>query len=321
MKPYRRFLLGVAGLLLCGFAQSQGWPQQPVKIVVPFAPGGSVDTLSRFLAESLQHDLGQPFIVENRPGAGGNIGTEAVVRTAPDGYTLLVAGLPTHALNPYLYQLDYDPLTDLTAIGLLGAAPNLLVVNPELGVETLQDLVALARQKPGELTFSSAGPGTTGHLAGEILKRQANLDIRHIPYKGQADATLAVMRGDVAFAFVTIPGTLARVEAGQLKALGITSAERSSLAPDIPTFVEAGFPDFVILAWYNLSAPAGLPQAIQATLTAALDTFMTAPATLELFARLGMEPVYLKGAPYRAYLQKESDHWGAVVKTAGIRRD
>jgi len=319
--PYIRTLLAMAGLLLCGFAHSQGWPQQPVKVVVPFAPGGTVDTLSRFLSDRLQHELGQSFIVENRPGAGGSIGTEAVVRAAPDGYTLLLAGLPTHALNPYLYKLDYDPIADLTAIGLVGAAPNLLVVNPGLGVNTVQELLALARAKPGELAFSSAGPGTTGHLAGEILGRQAKLDIRHVPYKGQADAILAVMRGDVAFAFVTIPGTLARVEAGQLKALGITSAERSALAPDIPTFAEAGVPDFVIMAWYSMSAPQGLSPQIQTRLTGALDTIMTSPDTLARFASLGMEPVYLKDDAYRDYLRQESEHWGAVVKAAGIHRD
>ena len=239
-------LIGVAGR---ASAQASDWPSRPVKIIVPFAAGGTVDTVSRYLAERLGALLGQPVIIDNRPGAGGNMGTEMVVRAPGDGYTLLMGGSPTHSVNPHLNKgLSYDPIADTTAIALIATAPNLLVVNPSLPVKTVEDLVALARGKPNQLSFSSAGNGTSGHLAGELFRRQAQVDIQHVPYKGQADAITGVIRGDVAFAFVTLAGTLQQVKAGRLRAIAITSKSRSVLAPDVPTVAQSGYPDFEVLA-------------------------------------------------------------------------
>lgn len=309
-------------ILSAGFiaqASAQTWPAHPIRVIVPYAPGGTVDTIARFAGERLGATLGQPMVIENRPGAGGNIGTQAVTHATADGYTLLVAGTPTHVLNPYLYKnLGFDPLKDLASIALIGTAPNLLVVNPKLAVGSVKELVELARKEPGALAYSSAGRGTTGHLAGELLSRQANIDIRHIPYKGQADAITGVIRGDVAFAFVTIPGTLAQVEAGRLKAIAITSAKRSDLAPGVPTVVESGFPDFEVLAWYNLSAPAGLPDSINTRITDALSRVMNEPSTKSRFAALGAEPRLMTGKEYQSFLQNESAKWGAIIKDAGI---
>lgn len=302
-------------------AQTQGpaWPAKPVKVIVAFAPGGTVDQVARYLADRLGPELGQPFVVENKPGAGGNLATEMVVRTVPDGYTLLVSGSPTHAVNPHLFKnLTYDPIADMTAIALLGTAPNLLVVNPALPVHNVQDLVALARSKPGQLSFSSAGNGTSGHLAGELFRKQAGLDFLHVPFRGQADAITAVIRGDVAFAFVTVAGTLQQVKAGRLRAVGITGRNRSALASEVPTVAQSGFPEFEVLAWYSMSAPKGFPVDAVARLTQALDRIMKDPTTAEKFQFLGAEPTYLSGQPFVDFMNSESVKWGKVIREAGI---
>lgn len=300
-------------------AQATAWPSRPVKIIVPFAAGGTVDIVSRSLAERLGALLGQPFIIENRPGAGGNMGTEVVVRALNDGYTLLLSGSPTIAVNPHLYKnLSYDPIADLTPIALIAVAPNLLVVNPNLPVKTVEDLVALARSKPGQFSFSSAGNGTSGHLAGELFRRQAQIDIQHVPYKGQADAITGVIRGDVAFAFVTVAGTLQQVKAGRLRAIAITSKTRSALAPDVPTVVQSGFTDFEVLAWYSMAAPKGMSPEITSRLTRELDKIMKEPAMLERLQTLGAEPSFLIGPAFVDFQVKDSTKWGRVIRDAGV---
>lgn len=307
--------------LLVGIASNawaQSWPVKPVRVVVPFAPGGTVDVLTRFLGERLSTALGQPVLVDNRPGAGGNLGTEAVVRAPADGYTLLLSGSPTHAVNPHLYKnLSYDPLRDTTPIALIGTAPNLLVVNPALPVNSVEDLVKLARAKPGELAYSSAGNGTSGHLAAELLRSSADIDIRHVPYKGQADAIAGVMRGDVAFAFVTVPGTLPQVTAGRLRAIAITSLARSALAPDVPTLAQSGIADFEVLGWYALYGPRGTPVDIVSRLDAELAKIMQEPATRERLTQLGAEPRYLTAQPFVDFMAKESAKWGKVIRESG----
>lgn len=318
----RRHLFGAALALTTVGASAQGtanWPNRPVRFVVAFAPGGTVDVVARHTAERLGTLLGQPVIVENKPGAGGNLATEAVLRSAPDGYQFLVAGSPTHAVNPHLFRLPYDPIGDMTSVALLGTAPNLLVVNPALNVQTVQDLVRLARSKPGELSFSSAGNGTSGHLAGELFRTQAGVDLRHVPYKGQADAILGVMRGDVAFAFVTLAGTMTQVQANRLRAIAITSRTRSSLAPDIPTVVESGFPEFDVLAWYSISAPRHIPAEATERLTRALEQVMKDPATVARFEALGAEPAFLSGSAFVEFMKRDSARWARVVRAAGIQ--
>lgn len=300
-------------------AQPAGWPSKPVRLVVAFAPGGTVDLLTRFLAERLSPLLGQPVVVENRPGAGGNLATEAVLRAPADGYTFVVGGSPTHAVNPHLLRLAYDPIADMSAIALLGTAPNLLVVNPTLPVNSVADLVSLARSQPGKLSFSSAGNGTSGHLAGEMFRKQAGVDIQHVPYKGQADAITGVVRGDVGFAFVTVAGTLQQVKAGRLKAIAITSRGRSALAPDIPTVAESGYPDFEVLAWYGLTGPKGVPAEAAARLAQALDRIMKEPAAAERFQGWGADPTFLAGTAFVDFMVRDSARWGRVIREAGIQ--
>ncbi len=315
-------IAGAAAVLLAGpAAAADTWPNQPIHVVVPYAPGGTVDTISRYLGDKLQGVLDTTLVIDNRPGAGGNIGTEAVTRARPDGYTWLIAGFPTHALNPHLYDLTYDPMTDLTNLALIGTSPNFIVIHPDLPFDTVEDLVSHARENPGELAYSSSGTGTTGHLAGEMLASQADIEIRHIPYKGQADAITGVMRGDVAFSIVTIPATLPQIEAGRLKAIGITSAERSPLAPEVPTVVESGYPEFVVLAWYNLSAPPGLDADIARQITDAVGEVMGTDDTRERLANLGIEPSYLIEQDYEAFLKEEFDNWGSVIRSANVRKE
>lgn len=298
-------------------AQAPAWPSRPVRLVVAFAPGGTVDLVARHLAERLTPALGQPVIVENRPGAGGNLATEAVLRMPPDGYTLVVGGSPTHSVNPHLYKLAYDPIGDMTIVALLGTAPNLLVVHPGLPVNTVEELVKLARSK--QLSFSSAGNGTSGHLAGELFGKQAGVSFQHVPYKGQADAITGLIRGDVAFAFVTVAGTLQQAQAGRLRTIAITSRARSPLAPDIPTVAQSGYSDFEVLAWYSVAGPKGLPPEVVTRLTQGFEQAMKAPETAERFRTLGAEPTFLAGPALVDFMRRDSARWGRVVRDAGIQ--
>ena len=318
---FRREALAAIFASLAGsvIAQAAGWPSRPVKIIVPFAPGGTVDIVSRLLADRLGTLLGQPFIIDNKPGAGGNLGTEMVVRAPTDGYTFLIAGSPTHAVNPHLYKnLGYDPINDMVSVALIGTAPNLLIVNPALPVKTVGELVTLARSKPGTVSFSSAGNGTSGHLAGELFKRQASIDIQHVPYKGQADAITAVIRGDVAFAFVTIAGTLQQVQAGRLRAIAITSKTRSALAPDVPTVAQSGYADFDVLAWYSMSAPKGTSPEIINKVVHEMEKIMKEPATLERFTTLSVEPNFLSGKSFVDFMNRDSARWSKVIRDANV---
>lgn len=319
----RRTVVAAAltSLFLPSVGLAQSWPTRPVKLVVAFAPAGTVDVVARHVADRLTSLVGQPFIVENRPGAGGNLATESVLRRPADGYTFVVGGSPTHAVNQHLFKLSYDPIVDMTLVALLGTAPNLLVVNPELGVSSIAELSKLARSKPGQLSFSSAGNGTSGHLAGELFAKQAGVSVQHVPYKGQADALTGVMRGDVAFAFVTVAGTLQQVQAGRLKAIAITSRERSALAPDIPTAAESGLQDFEVLAWYSIAGPKGIPPEVLSRMTLALEQVMKEPATAARFKLIGAEPTYLSGTPLVDYVQKDSARWGRVVQDAKIQKN
>ncbi|MDB5849232.1 MAG: hypothetical protein JWP29_2984 [Rhodoferax sp.] len=315
----RTALAAIAALAGSAVAQPAAWPARPVKVIVPFAAGGTVDIVSRLLGDRLGALLGQPFIIENKPGAGGNLGTELVVRAPADGTTLLISGSPTIAVNPHLYKsLAYDPIADLAHVALIATAPNLLVVNPGLQVGTVPELVALARAKPNTLSFSSAGNGTSGHLAGELFKRLAQIDVQHAPFKGQADAITGVIRGDVAFAFVTLAGTLQQVQAGRLRAIAISSKTRSALAPEVPTVAQAGFPDFEALAWYSMAAPKATPPEVVARLVREVEKVMKEPAMLEKLTILGAEPSFLAGPAFVDFMRNDSARWAKVIRDANV---
>jgi tripartite-type tricarboxylate transporter receptor subunit TctC len=307
-------------LLLCGAlasapALADDWPSRPIQIVVSFGAGGAADIIARLIGDKLAVALGQPVIVEDKPGAGGNIGAAAVARANPDGYTLLMSGSPTHSVGPYLYKdLGYDPMRDVPPVAMLAVAPNLLVVNSSLPVKSVADLVALARAKPHTVTYSSAGVGTSGYLAAELLKANANLDIAHVPYKSGPEAVTGVLSGNVTFMFFTLPALLPQVEAGQLRALAIASAERSPLVPNVPTIAEVGYPGFDVIAWYALFAPRGTPAPVVARLSAEVEKALSLGDVRGEMAKLGAEPRYMSPQALTAFVAAETPKWGPLLK-------
>jgi tripartite-type tricarboxylate transporter receptor subunit TctC len=307
-------------LLLCGAlasapALADDWPSRPIQIVVSFGAAGAADIIARLIGDKLAVALGQPVIVEDKPGAGGNIGAAAVARANPDGYTLLMSGSPTHSVGPYLYKdLGYDPMRDVPPVAMLAVAPNLLVVNSSLPVKSVADLVALARAKPHTVTYSSAGVGTSGYLAAELLKANANLDIAHVPYKSGPEAVTGVLSGNVTFMFFTLPAFLPQVEAGQLRALAIASAERSPLVPNVPTIAEVGYPGFDVIAWYALFAPRGTPAPVVARLGAEVEKALSLGDVRGEMAKLGAEPRYMSPQALTAFVAAETPKWGPLLK-------
>ena len=315
----QRLFVALAVLFLPALAVAQNWPTQPIRIVVSSGAGGTADILARMMGDRLSPLLGQTIVIEDRPGAGGNLGAGLVARSAPDGYTLLMSGQPTHSVGPHLFKhLTYDPMRDVPPVAMIAVAPNLLVVNASLPVRSLADLVALAREKPGQLTYSSAGNGTSGHLAAELLKTTAHIDIRHVPYKSGPEAVTGVLAGDVSFMFFTVPSVLPQVDAGKLRALAITSASRSALVPNVPTVAEEGFQGFEVLAWYALFAPRGTPEPIVARLDAELEKILQMPDVRSKMAELGAEPRYMSATDLTRFVEVESPKWGELIRASGV---
>ena len=295
--------------------RADDWPSRPIQMIVPFGAGGAADIIARLVGDKLAAALGQPVVIEDKPGAGGNIGAGLVARANPDGYTLLMSGSPTHSVGPYLYKdLSYDPMRDLPPVAMIAVAQNLLVVNSALPVKSVADLVALARAKPHTVTYSSAGIGTSGYLAAELLKAKANLDISHVPYKSGPEAVTGVLSGNVTFIFFTVPPLLPQVEAGQLRALAIASAERSPLVPNVPTIAEAGYSGFDVIAWYALFAPRGTPPAVVDRLSKEIEKILQRDDIRTELARLGAEPHYLSPQGLTDYVAAESPKWGPLLK-------
>jgi len=312
-------LLFVSFAFTCASARvptfADDWPSRPIQIVVPFGAGGAADIIARLVGDKLATALGQPVVIEDRPGAGGNIGAAMVAHANPDGYTLLMSGSPTHSVGPYLYKdLNYDPMRDVPPVAMLAVAPNLLVVNSSLPVHSVADLIALARAKPHSVTYSSAGIGTSGYLAAELLKASANLDISHVPYKSGPEAVTGVLSGNITFMFFTVPSLLPQVEAGQLRALAIGSAERSPLVPDVPTIAEAGYPGFDVIAWYGLFAPRGTPAPIASRLSSEVQKILDRSDVRTEMGKLGAEPHYLSPQGLTDYVAAESPKWGPLLK-------
>jgi tripartite-type tricarboxylate transporter receptor subunit TctC len=301
-------------------AVAQDYPTRPVTIVVPFAPGGSVDFIARLVGQKLAERLGRPVIVENRPGAGSATGTLAVTKAAPDGYTLLLAPSGTFAINPTLYkQLSYDPVKDLTPVALVVRDPLLLLVNPTLPVKSVADLIKLAKEKPGKLSFASSGAGTSLHLLGELLKTTAGIDMVHVPYRGGALAMQDVVGGQVDLMFADPATGVPQAQAGKVRALGVSSATRLPAAPDIPTVAEAGLPGFEMVSWQLIAAPAGTPPSIIAKLNSELKAVMAATDVQKPVVDRGEVPV-VSPSPQEltAFIAAETTRWGKVVQQAGL---
>jgi tripartite-type tricarboxylate transporter receptor subunit TctC len=298
--------------------QGQTYPTRSVRLVVGFTPGGGVDINARLLASKLSELLGQPVIVDNRPGAGTNIANEYVAKAAPDGYTLLM-GSPAIAINMALYKnLSYDALRDFVAVSIFSESPNILVVNSSSPAKSMSELIALARAKPGVLNYSSAGAGTTQHLVGELLKLRTGTNIVHVPYKGSAPSLTALIAGDVDLSFANVPAVLQHVKSGRLRPLGSTGTRRSELMPDVPTMQEAGL-GVEATVWYGVLAPAATPREIVDALSNAITKATRSPDIKQRLLDQGAEPVGNAPAEFDRILRKEVAKWGEVIRTSGIQ--
>jgi len=303
-------------------AAAQGFPNRPVRIVVPFAAGGGVDILTRTLAQHLSERLGQQVLVDDKPGAGGNIGVDAVAKAPADGYTLVMATTGTHTINPGLYaQLPFDAERDFKPITLIASVPNLLVVNPSLGVNSAAELVTLAKVRPGQLSFASFGNGASNHLSGEMLKSLTGIQATHVPYKSAPQAVTDLIAGQTAFAFVNTPLALPHVRSGKLKALAVTGAKRSLATPEFATMQEAGVADFVVESWYGLMAPAGTPDAVITRLHKETLAVLALPEVKDFFAKQGADVVTSTPAEFAAMVKVERARWAEVIRTSGAKVD
>ena len=298
------------------------YPDRPVRIIVPFPPGGPADALARLVGDKLAQALGKPFVVENKAGAGGNIGMEQGARAAPDGYTLTLAPVGNLTVAPALYaKLPYDPAKDFAPITVLASVPNVLIVHPSVPAKTVAELVALAKAKPGSLNYASPGNGSIPHLAGELFKRTAGVDIVHIPFNGVAPATNAVLSGEVQIFFAQSSSALPQWLAGKVVALGVATAKRIAAAPELPTIAEQGCPDFEATSWYALVAPAGTPPAVIERLHAEIVKVLREPDVREKIAGLGAAPVGNSPAEFAAMQRAETLRWTRVAKEANIHAD
>lgn len=301
-------------------APTGNWPTKPVKIVVTFPPGGAPDTLARVLADKWSQLLGQPFIVDNKPGAGGNIGSDFVAKSSGDGSTLLIATVGTHAINPALYSaMPYNHIKDFTPISFLASTPNLLVVNNAVPVKNVGELVALAKKTP--LNFGSSGSGTSIHLSGELFNALAGVKMQHIPYRGRAQAVPDLLGGRISMIFDNMPSVLPLVKSGDVRALGVTSATRSAAAPDIPTIAESGLPGFEATSWFALMAPAGLPKDVQTRINAETLRVLNLPDVREKMALQGLDLAPGSPQALASLIQSETIKWAHVVKESGAKLD
>jgi tripartite-type tricarboxylate transporter receptor subunit TctC len=312
--------LALACLLVGATVQAQqAYPARPVRLILPFPPGGSTDLLGRTLAEKLAAELRQPVVPENRPGAGGNVGAEAAARSAPDGYTLVLCA-PSLAISPSLYaKLNYDPLRDLAPIALVATIPNLFVVHPSVPVRTLAELAQHARDNPGKLNFGTGGAGTSNQLAADMFRMLSKTDVVLVPYKGAETAMLAVLAGQVQMVVIGPPASATHVKSGKLRALAVLGKERYSGLPEVPTAAESGMPGFEVDTWYGVLAPAGVPREIVARLNAELTKIMQSPDMRERLAGMGIEPLTSTPAEFGEFVRAEVAKWGSVVKASGAR--
>src|SRR5256885_1829196 len=313
------FCAACGGVLFAATAMAQGFPSKPVTMVVGFEPGGGTDTVARIVAKTLGENLGQQVVVENRAGAGGNIAVDYVAKSAPDGYTIVLANVGALAVNPHLIKVPYDPLRDLTPITMASVFANVLVVQPSLGVNSLADYVKRAREKPGTVTYASSGIGGAGHLSGELLRLMAGIDIVHVPYKGGGPAMQGFLGGQVASFFATPLSSIAQIKAGRARPIATTGARRSSSMPDVPTIAESGYPGYEALNWYAYLGPARLPKDLVDRLNRELAKVLSTPEVIGLLEKQGVEPQPGTPEELGRYIAREYQTWGKVVKEAGIQ--
>ncbi|WP_418146769.1 tripartite tricarboxylate transporter substrate binding protein [Variovorax paradoxus] len=311
----------LACLPLAAAAQANGFPDKPIRIVVPFPPGGATDAAARLVAVKMGEHWGQPVVVDNRAGAGGNVGSDLVAKAPADGYTLVMGVTGSHAINTSLYsRMPYDPVADFVAISQVAVVPNVLVVHPSVPAKNLAELVALAKKEPGKLNYASLGNGTAAHLGMEMLKSEAGVDITHVPYKGSAPAVSDLLAGQVQMMVDGLPSALPHVKAGKLRAIALTSLHRAPSLPGLPTIAET-YPGFYADAWSGLFAPRGTPQPVVDKLSAEVQRILKQPDVREKLMALGAEPVGSTQAEFTAHVKREIDKWAKVVKTSGAKVD
>jgi tripartite-type tricarboxylate transporter receptor subunit TctC len=324
MKLKAMTLLGCLTLVAwvgAPLAQAQTYPQKPVKVVVAFTAGGTTDILARTVAQQLSEKLKQPFVIDNKPGAGGNLGTEMVVRAAPDGYTLIVNSVGPIAVNPSLYaKLPYNPLTDLVPMVQIADVPNVLVIHPSVPAQNMEELVAYAKANPGKLNYGSTGIGTSSHLSSFMLAKRVGFEATHIPYKG-ADALKDLLAGRIQFMFATIPSVMPHITAGKLKPMAVSSLKRSRSMPDVPTVVEKGFPNFEAGSWFGFFAPKGTPESVITMVNKAVNEVLQVPAIEQQMIAQGADPAGGTPAQFGQFVQREHDKWRLIVRESGARAE
>jgi tripartite-type tricarboxylate transporter receptor subunit TctC len=317
-----RLLFGLLFILSADAALAQAWPAKPVKMVAPFAPGGSADTLGRIVAQKLTESFKENFVVENRPGAGGVIGSEMVAKAPPDGYTLVVSGVASHAVAPSLPRgTPYDPVKDFTHIALFGGPPAVLVVNPNVPAKDLKEFVALLKKEPGRYSYGSPGNGTHGQLVAELFKQLAGVDMQHIPYKGASGAITDLIAGHIQVASTTLSTAAGQIHGGKARALAISTENRLPDYPNVPTYAEMGYKDLVAVIWFSLSGPAGLPSEIVEKLNTEVRKALDAPDARNRLRPEGIEPGRLSAREFTAFVESEVKRWAPVVKASGAKND
>ncbi|EWM51307.1 tripartite tricarboxylate transporter receptor family protein [Bordetella holmesii 70147] len=328
MSTSRRALLGgvlalTAGLSLLAPAAAQtDFPNKPLRFIVPYPPGGPLDTMARLLAEKVRDSLGQPVIVENKASAGGNIGADLVAKAAPDGYTLVMGAVATHAINPFLFaNLPYDPVKDFAPITIVASVPNVLVMNVDFAqknnINNVADLVAYAKKNPGRLNYGSGGNGSAGHLSGELLKARAGIAAEHIPYQGAAPAQLALLSGQSDFMFDNLAASAPLIKDGKVKALAVTTAKRSSLLPDVPTVEESGVKGFDLGTWFGVFVPGATPAPVVAKLNKAYTDALNRPEVRQRLLTMGSEQAPMSAEDFAAFVKAEKDKYGEIVSISG----
>jgi tripartite-type tricarboxylate transporter receptor subunit TctC len=316
------FSLWIGGAAAQSPALVQGYPNRPIRFIVTFPPGGSTDLVARAIAPRLSERLGQQILVDNRPGAGGSIGMDMVAKAAPDGYTIGLGAAGALAVNVSLYsRMPFDPVKDLTPVCMVAMIPFLLVAHPSVPANSLGELLALAKAKPGQLSLGHGGNGTAMHLSGELLRLMAGVDFAQVPYKGSGPAATDVIAGQLPLAVVDVPSALAQVKAGRLKALGVTTAQRIFAAPEIPTFAESGVPGYESTGWFGVVAPAGTPPGIVARLNAEIVSALKDPVIRDRVLAAGAEPAPGTPEEFAALIKSEIPKWARVIKVAGVKAD
>lgn len=317
-----RWLLSLlaAAAFACGNASAQPFPNKPIRLIIGFAAGGPADVMARLVAQRMPQILGQPFIIENRPGAGGSIAAKFVAESDPDGTTLLLGNTSNQVISPALYSnVGYDPAKAFAPVAMLGSTSNLLVVNPNFAAKSVRDVVAMAKEKPGRLNYSSPGVGTPPHLNGEMFKLRAGINMVHVPYKGGGHSSQAVIAGDVEMTFENPATSLPLVQGGQLRALAVTNDARNRQAPEIPTMIEAGIPDFVSVSFTGIVAPAGTPPGVVARLNAAIVESMKSAEVQAALDKLGVDTRVGTPEEFSSFLAREREKWGSLIRAANIK--